>query len=129
MGYYINQEEADFTILRENQAAALQAIKDMFIDGKHYMWINDSAPEQWDTLSEAMRDWSYVPFFDTDTGDIVDIGFSAEKAGDEDKMFKAIAPFVESGSFIWMLGEDGCQWKWVFKDGEFEEKHARLVWD
>ena len=61
-------------------------------------------------------------------GEIVNLEFDGEKSGDEDILFRAIAPFVESGSFIEMRGEDGCQWRCLFHKGELHEIYPEIVW-
>jgi hypothetical protein len=48
----------------------------------------------------------------------------AEKVGDEPKLYAAIAPFVERGSFIVMHGEDHSTWRHLFKDGQCIEQEA-----
>ena len=39
-------------------------------------------------------------------GNLSDIVFTGEKAGNEDELFETIAPFVEAGSSISFYGED-----------------------
>ena len=39
------------------------------------------------------------------------------KDGDEEIFFKALAPYVETGSYLCFKGEDGDTWKWSFSDG------------
>ena len=73
--------------------------------------------------------FGYIPKLDND-GNIVEIDFEGERLGhDEDVMFNAIAPYVEDGSFIEMVGEDGDRWRWVFKNGECKEIKAKMTWN
>lgn len=66
---------------------------------------------------------------DMETGDITGIHFDMEKIGDEDKLFAAIAPYVRSGSFLELVGEDGERWRWVWHDGTFEKQRGRVVFE
>lgn len=64
-----------------------------------------------------------------DDGNATSIDFVGNKMSyDEDEMFKKIAPFVESGSYIEMRGEDGGMWRWVFENGNCREIKAKLTW-
>ena len=79
-------------------------------------------------LSKMTR-FGYEPEMDDD-GNIVGVEFVGEKISySEDTMFDAIAPYVEDGSFIEMTGEDGCMWRWVFKNGTCKEQRATITWD
>ena len=44
------------------------------------------------------------------------------------EMFQSIAPYVQDGSYIWMIGEDGSQWRWVFQSGVCREVNAKVEW-
>ncbi len=62
-------------------------------------------------------------------GNVVGIQFEAEKIGDEDALFGAIAPFVKAGSYIDMHGEDGARWRWAFDGTKCEHKSAKISYD
>ena len=66
-----------------------------------------------------------------DDGNITDIEFLGEKLGDELTAFEKIAPYVRSGSFLKMHGEDDERWRWVFKDGKCREVQAtvKVTWE
>jgi len=73
-----------------------------------------------DKLSMSHKDKEYI------TG----IYFNGEKFdGTEHEMFNSIAPFVEAGSYIEMLGEGGEIWRWVFDGETCEEKAATITFD
>lgn len=77
---------------------------------------------------KKLEDCGYIAELDDD-GNIVGLDFAGDKlAYDEDKMFEQIAPYVESDSFIEMLGEDGTRWRQVFKDGKCREIKASVAW-
>ena len=61
-------------------------------------------------------------------GDIIDIIFRGETLRDDFEMFQKVAPYVQNGSFVEMIGENGDRWRWVFKDGECLEMNAIISW-
>jgi len=64
-------------------------------------------------------------------GNIINLEYDApdKKLGDECIWMDAIAPFIESGSFIEILGEDGEMWRWVFNDGKMKEIYPKISWE
>lgn len=132
MGYCIEMTDSNFVIRKENFAKALESLKSVFIpenmtcydriDGKkypHFRWVDTKTVLESVTLAEAMEEIRYLPVPNID-GDICDVEFRGEKYGDEEIFFKALAPYVESGSYICFMGEDDSEWKWVFDNGEVE---------
>lgn len=140
--------QADFHIKAENKPAALDALHKMWTPeamkansprggtwGANgpaaiwYSWMNDTSLSRGEcpSFEEGMAEWGYPVDVD-DAGNIAFINFHGEKMGDETHMFKAIAPYVEDGSFIEMEGEDGSLWRWVFRDGEVIEVEPVIVW-
>lgn len=68
-------------------------------------------------------------YFELDhDGNITELEFIGEKLGDDFKIFQSIAPYVQDGSYIWMIGEDGDQWRWVFQAGVCKEVKAVVEW-
>lgn len=66
--------------------------------------------------------WRYPYDFEFDSdGNIKEIEYIGEKLGDDYNLFRKVAPFARDRSFIEMHGEDGKQWRWIFKDGECRE--------
>lgn len=130
----MDQMEANFFIPFENKEAALQAIKNLeggetitYGSGKpHFSWVDTEDFVNADTLKDALREWRWSVEEDGE-GNIYDIYFEGEKLGDDNILFEAIAPYVKSGSFIQMCGEDGTIWRWVFENSKCEEKYAELV--
>ena len=141
MGTYVAQMYADFFIPVENKLGALQAIRELMHnvndpDSKAsggswgaeakteswYSWVSTEDVLAAPTLEDALFAWRWSSETD-DEGNIGHIHFEGEKLGDDSVLWKAIAPFVRSGSFIEMEEEDNssCCWKWAFKDGEFRE--------
>lgn len=126
MGYCIQVHDYDFMIRKSNFPKALEAIKSL-VQEHNLACVSANSVLESKTLGDAMRlcNWS----FDTDdaTGDAVMIFFEGEKLLDDEKLFEAIAPFVEDGSYIDMMGEDGYAWRWLFKDGKLKELSGELV--
>jgi hypothetical protein len=133
MGYYMEQVEANFRINAENKAAALAAIQSLGspeADGDipSFTWVDTNRFMEAETLAEAFDAWRWDVEEDVD-GNVVEISFQGQKLGCDDVFFKAISPFVLSGSYIEMSGEDSAHWRWTFDHGNFEEKHATVTWD
>lgn len=135
MGYYMNQQSCtNFLIKSENFDKALAAVKGLAgkgtfpsVDGNHYAWVTDSRYVNAKTLEEAIEAWRWSLELD-EKGDAVNLSFEGEKLGDDETLFKTIAPFVDSGE-LEMSGEDGAIWKWVFKRGQLFEFSGRVVYD
>tara|TARA_Y100000310_G_scaffold334383_1_gene414044 strand:+ start:824 stop:1306 length:483 start_codon:yes stop_codon:yes gene_type:complete len=54
--------------------------------------------------------------------------FSSSKWGDEEKLWSALAPFIEEGATIECRGEDGTLWRYLFTGGEMVEQSGKIVW-
>lgn len=143
MGYYMNQRDANFRIKAENQAKALQAIKDLasrvdeggggcWSGGRkieaYFSWVETSNFTKARTLEDAMRAWRWQ-IEGEEGGDVDSIMFAGEKSGDDSILLGAIAPYVEAGSFIEMQGEDGAIWRWSFDGTAMVEQYANIVWE
>lgn len=126
MGYYINQEDADFRILAGNIPAAHQALRNA-AEGQDWGWVDMDVVATAPTFREAMSVARWEVFMN-DAGDVIDIAFDGEKAAEEDEPLAAIAPFVEAGSWIEMSGEEGERWRWTFDGKTIDEERAMLVW-
>lgn len=69
--------------------------------------------------------WELVPDIE---GNIHAIFHTGEKMYKEDELFEVIAPYVKSGSFIEMNGEDGYKWRWVFKYNKCNKVEPNIIW-
>jgi len=126
MGYYIELMESSFMILKENQDAALTAIKALAgketikdSSGMHFSWVNTENFLKAKTIHDALKEWHWETQVNQ-KGDIFDLYFTGEKLGDDNVLFDAIAPYVEDG-YIQMKGEDDYVWRWIFKGGQMRE--------
>lgn len=129
MGYGIRQTKSEFRIDRKDFAAAVAAIRALPV--RKYDWTEPGF-EKIGSLVEMLDYWRWHPKLssDADGSHIVGLQFEGEKYGEDcDVLFATIAPFVQPGSFIHMIGEDGAQWRWVFKDGQCKKVAAKVTFD
>lgn len=134
MGYCIEMTDSNFIIRKENFDKALESLKSIFLVGNmtckdyvcgniipHFRWINTQTVLESKSLKDALIEIRYKPKFNK-SGDIMNVKFTGEKYGDEDIFFHALAPYVESGSYIDFEGEDEATWKWLFENGEVTQE-------
>jgi hypothetical protein len=129
MGYNIRQRYSMFMIKAENKEKALKAIKDLTNTKPYndsFSWVDMNTARNTDNFVKALRAWRWEAIEDT-LGNIVDLRFNGEKAGDCDLLFKAIAPYVEKDSYIEMSGEEGEIWRWKFNGKTMKEKQASIT--
>ena len=133
MGYSIRQLSGSFLIKKKNMTKALRAVKALKgketikdCGGAHFAWVSRDYLEA-KTLKEALIDWRWNLEIDPKSGDGYDLYFDGEKSGDDEILFRAIAPFVEHGE-IEMVGEDDCRWRWLFKNKKFYEQAGHIVY-
>lgn len=114
MGYYMKSHESNFFIPVSDVLAVLEV-------------LNEDVDEPVDTINDAFLDRDFAVELDKE-GNIVDVWFDGEKYSDDNfAMFRAIAPYVRSGSYLIMEGEDGCYWKWAFLDGKCIEINGGAI--
>jgi len=141
MGYRISQRSTKFFIAKELADEALAAIKELAkkpdqmtgfavsggeVTDRFFGWVNTDKFVQAKTLVEALRAWRWEAEED-EVGNIIDLHFLGEKLGDDDTLFDAIAPFVRSGSFVTIHGEDGYIWQWTFEEGRLSHRTGEVV--
>jgi hypothetical protein len=137
MGYCISLVESKFHIKAANKKPALKAIKALakdtskmrsgtWADGaltqRRFTWVDTEEFLGAKTLEAALEAWRWEAGLDEETGDVVHLNFQGEKMGEDEELWKAIAPFVESGSYLQISGEDGATWRWCFKGGVLSEQ-------
>ena len=129
MGYCMEMTESKFIIKKEYFEKALKNLKDIFIPENmncydyinvkkypHFSWVDTKTILESVNIAEALEEIRYIPEYNKN-GDICNVQFIGEKYGDEEIFFKALAPYVETGSYLCFEGEDGDTWKWVFNEG------------
>ena len=124
--FYISFNDIENTLTAIKNLAGMETIKDS--SGAHFSWVGTKEFLEASTLNEAFEAWRWNIALDEE-GSVVDLYFEGEKIGDDKILFDAIAPYVKEGSFIEMQGEDGALWRWVFSNGECEERYATIVWE
>ena len=130
----MEQLDSKFRIKLENLPKVKAVIKALhgkesidFDDGpSHFSWVDEDFYKL-NTAIQLMQAFRWEPTID-DNGDVADINFTGEKLGDDKIFFEAIAPFVESDSYIEMKGEDDEKWRWVFKKGKLYEISPETIW-
>lgn len=127
MGYEMRQRGSQFLLYAENKPAALRALQKMLEGGHQYRWVENRAIAHAIYLEEALDEWGWEAKH-SETAGINGLEFQREKAGDEDALFAALAPFVEPGSYIEMQGEEGELWRWVFDGASVQRIEARTSW-
>jgi len=146
MGYCISMEITDLFIIKEKAAQALMAINALHKDqttivknggggmsmcGKStvysYSWVDAPPQDGFKSLEEAFDAWRYNASIQD--GKCVINCFNGEKLGNCDVLWSALAKFVNPSAEIHCKGEDGMEWKWVFKGGKFKEVSSTRVWE
>ena len=134
MGYYIYVKDSKFSIKQENLVKSLKAIqalrgKETIKDyrGEHFSWVSDNFYTI-DNIHEMLDEWRWKASY-TEEGDIKGISFLGEKFGDDKFLFQALAPYVEVGSYIHFVGEDGEQWRYEFDGKVMKEKKAKITFE
>ena len=100
MGYYANG--AGRIILKEKLPAEIEASLDDAFEGVDYDRMNDLVIDVW-------RDDKYYE-------------------DDVTLALNRIAKYTESGEIIFN-GEDGSNWRFLFRDGEWEEENGSVIYD
>lgn len=143
MGYYMDQRESVFTMKSANKEPALHAIKQLadqksqmgggsWSGGKelsrHFSWVTTEDFVNAKNIVEAFDAWRWTAE-ENKEGDIVGLTFKGQKLGNDEVLLRAIAGFVEDGSYIEMIGEDGSVWRWIFQNGTLASRDMGLEGD
>lgn len=121
MGYCISLHDSRFKIKRSNVKLLAKLLDDT---------IDSETSESY--IAEVVRGYAEEnrwPFSFDKNGNVDDISFDGEKLYDDKEFFSDIAKFVETGSYIEILGEEGDRWRWVFKDKKVYEYKAIITWE
>lgn len=141
MCYNIVYCHAVFTLRAQHKSAALAAVKALALtpgqmSGRtrnangtttHYAYVNTDDFVLAKSLEVALDAWNWGGETAATTGDIVGLTCESSCLGDEAVLFTALAPFVDSGSYIQLTGEDGVVWRWVFQQGQLRK--VLPTWD
>lgn len=116
-----------FEIKNENKEKALELLKKLARKNEDLSWPDNELLLASTTLGDALLKCCYE-IEEDDNGNIFGIWFIGEKLGEDYEILNAIAPAVENGSYVQMVGEDGEFWRWIFKDGECKEISPKIIW-
>lgn len=146
MGYYIKARGSNFKIRRDNIEKFFELVSNLmsidtmekyasggsYSNGKKnsywYSWIDTERVKtaiQNRDIFAFFEEWRYDISHNTDEGndDFICTHISPregeQKIGDEELLFVTIAPVVENGSYLEMVGEDSEMWEWIWNDGKF----------
>jgi hypothetical protein len=143
MGYCMDMQDCKFHIPAAHFADALAAIKALMHNTeamtggswsggvmveRWYSWVNTNEVLEAETLSDALAAWRWEAHL-SENGDVTYLYFRGEKSGQDDVLFRAIAPYVTSGSYVCMRGEDGALWRWYFEGGRCIEQEGRVFYE
>mgnify|MGYP000109231594 FL=1 len=119
MGYSIFMTNVRFFIAEDNKYNAYRAFKASPLASAIRVPIH--------SIEDALDYFGYTAENDLEDN-IIGLEHTKDKLHDEEDLFFVIAPYVRSGSFIEMLGEDHYMWRWVFNDGTLEKITPKIEW-
>ena len=119
MGYCVSMTNVKFFIAEVNKYNAYKAFK------ASPLALEVQKPIH--SIEDALDYYGYVAKNDGEDN-IIGLEHNVEKLSDEEKLFDIIAPYVRSGCFIEMVGEDNSMWRWVFTDGTMKEITPKIEW-
>jgi hypothetical protein len=122
MGYHIDQCATEFFLPCSQKRDAFRAFVLYAGEGNpndvsgDFLWCDPDAIEQATNLEGLLTALRWRPTCDKE-GNIINVEYEGGKLGEDEEIWGVFAPFIRSGSFIEMEGEDGECWRWVF-DGK-----------
>lgn len=122
MSYNMIQQDTQFFMDKSNLDAACKALRSVATDFKWFDMSDDYS------LENSVYQFGWSLNFD-DNGNVNDIEHLLEYAGDEKRLFDAIAPYVKSGSYIQMVGEDDAIWRWFFDGTRCIKQIPTFIWN
>lgn len=122
MGYYVAVDSQDFAIIKQQQPAALEAVKRV----KSY-WVENEKIQEAETLEDALREWNFTVSTDSQ-GSIVEFDTESQKWGQQGLLFRALAPYVQDNSYLEFVGEDHERWRYLFCNGKLFIEEGQLSW-
>lgn len=119
MGYCVSMKNIHFFVEEKDKYAAYRAFKKSSLAAEIQKPIY--------CIEDAFAYYGYTAENDNEDN-IICLRHTAEKLGNEAVLFSAIAPYVKSGSFIEMTGEDNQLWRWIFTDGTLKKIEPKVEW-
>jgi len=147
MGYYVEMVTC-VTIPKKNINACLNAINELHTDKNllkyagggvfpkkgtvaeyaWYSWVDNPPNGKFENLQKALLEWRYDNKVDKN-GNVIITYFHGEKWGDDELLFKTIAPFVKNNSTIEVTGEDDNHWRYVFSNKQVKMEKGKVVYE
>ena len=135
--------EVSITIKKENLDRAIDDLKSMMdalqsgskFKGQymphHYVWVNTEkvlrlCAEK--DLRGILDEWGYELSEDSELYSLDSRARWRRKWGDDEQLWKALAPVIEEGGYINWRGEDECYGRYEFSGGTLRELHGEIVW-
>lgn len=144
MGYRIFQLQTRFLVLHRNCEAAFASIQNLcqpspkllLGNGKteslpqvrNFAYVEGRAILESHTLADVLTEWRWSPTIDEE-GNIQGLEFLGEKLGEENLLFNLLAPYVEAGSFIEVVGEDSKVWRWRFDGDRCFQQEGTIIFE
>lgn len=132
MGYCITVTDNQLKIKQENFQKCLEAIKSLhgqetnnYQNKSHFSWVDEKF-YQLNSLDQILNEWRWKPLYD-ENGNIQQLEFNGEKLGDDEILFKTLAPFIEPDSFINFRGEDNEHWQYAFNGKTIRELKGEVI--
>lgn len=142
MGYYVRTQEQNFLLpqrkLKDAHAAMVALDTTHHSEKRGGSWSNGEQQERWfswmpidyavtcETAEAILTELGFEIQHDVD-GSIIGLEYD-NKIGQESLFLQAIAPFVEKGSYINWIGEDGALWQYFFDGQKMVELEAKITY-
>ncbi|ALY10853.1 hypothetical protein WILDE_70 [Arthrobacter phage Wilde] len=152
MGYNVNTTAVNLTIPADKLDDAVKALKELNQrddlktggasgpitdgDGKvigygridiWFAWMDPQYDQKLHTVPDIM---DAVGFKESEIqpDGTFELGWYDNKTGAEEHFLRALAPFVDEGSYVAFEGEDGTHWRYFFEDGEMRNQTGSITY-
>lgn len=129
MGYCIDVNCDNFSFDVSKAKDLMRDVKESFKNGNiEGRWIYGKDVIESETIEEMFEELRFELY---KKGDKYKIDyFSGEKLdGCEEELFKSMAKYIDDGSYLEYIGEEGEQWRYIFKDGECKEVYPITTYE
>lgn len=126
MGYCVSLVESNLKFKKEDANIILSTLKE-FAKNALLRWCDEDEILESDTIEECFERLRY-PLTEKENYYIIN-DFYGEKLGDEERIFNSIYKYIEKGSYLEYVGDDGDRFRLVFGDKKCEYKYPKLIWD
>lgn len=130
MGYCIGMTDNKFCIKKENLVSAFKKLQEFMKEKENsrMSWVEPKIVVETDSFEEAFDEIRY-PLIENKNGDYELDYFAGEKLGDDVEILNSFAEYVEAGSYIGFIGEDGAVFRFVFDGSKCEFKNGKVDWE